>query len=180
LRLHVAADGRELFIREFAVCVQGVVMPVAIPSTRLCVWVVACVASHPGGSAGRHCRASITEPTCLGRRGPEPSGHRQLFITSPMDAAERRGGQAGTSTTPDAAPPASDGGANVNPLAATQFTAWYPHHKAHSLRGTSISLPAGFLAFLQEDGVFLPDDTAAVRSRSRRCLASSRFHPPEH
>ncbi|GLC33315.1 hypothetical protein PLESTM_000047800 [Pleodorina starrii] len=49
-----------------------------------------------------------------------------------------------------------------HPLLASQLPSWYPHHSEHSLKSLVIPLPQGFLQYLQEDGVFLPNDTAAV------------------
>ncbi|GIL92024.1 hypothetical protein Vretifemale_19517 [Volvox reticuliferus] len=49
-----------------------------------------------------------------------------------------------------------------HPLIASQLPSWYPQHSGHALRSIIIPLPIQFLEYLQEDGLLLPDDTAAI------------------
>ncbi|GLI65690.1 hypothetical protein VaNZ11_009297 [Volvox africanus] len=55
-----------------------------------------------------------------------------------------------------------DSSGTHHPLVVSQFPSWYSQHSGHALKSIIIPLESGFLEYLQEDGLFLPDDTAAV------------------
>ncbi|GFR47331.1 hypothetical protein Agub_g9023, partial [Astrephomene gubernaculifera] len=62
---------------------------------------------------------------------------------------------------------AMTGAVDQHPLVASQLPAWYPRLERHSFKSIVIPLPPGFLEYLQEDGIFLADDSAAVPALDR-------------
>lgn len=44
------------------------------------------------------------------------------------------------------------------------FAKWYPTFKSISFRSQVVTLPKGFVDYLVQDGVYLPDSSSAVRS----------------
>lgn len=57
-------------------------------------------------------------------------------------------------------------------IMACQFSAWYPSFSDVAFKSRVIPLPAAFLEFLQQDGVFLPEGSHAV---SIACSVSTRM-----
>lgn len=50
----------------------------------------------------------------------------------------------------------------VEDVDACQFSAWYPAFKDVAFTSRMLELPADFIAYLVQDGVFLPEDSKAV------------------
>lgn len=68
------------------------------------------------------------------------------------------------------------------------FPAWYTIFQAHSLRSVILPLPPGFLSFLAEDGIFIGDESQAVRTaqliggpdETSLIIIITFLHPPPH
>jgi hypothetical protein len=74
---------------------------------------------------------------------------------------------------PLAAPDAAPAAPSHAELLACQLCAWYPSLAPHALRSIVISLPDEFVSYLDSDGVFVGESSAAVghalpRARSPR------------
>lgn len=48
-----------------------------------------------------------------------------------------------------------------------QIQEWYPKFRTHSIRTQIVTLPEVFVSFLLEDGLFLPEDSDAMPTRTR-------------
>ncbi len=58
-------------------------------------------------------------------------------------------------------------------MQACRFDSWYPAFQHTTFRSRIISLPEDFVAYLIEDGVYLPERSGAVRSTCSRNLPLS-------
>jgi hypothetical protein len=47
-------------------------------------------------------------------------------------------------------------------VTACQYAAWYPRYEKWTLKSIIVPITRAFVAFLEEDGIILSDDTSAV------------------
>lgn len=70
-----------------------------------------------------------------------------------------------TSTPPSEAPDPSPSPSASPSHWACQYTAWYPQFQRHALRSRVVTLPLAFVEYLLSDGVYLGDESKAVRAK---------------